>query len=121
MAVKTSKKLDTKSKITWCLGCSNNGILEAVKLAITRLMKKGYKIQDFAMTTGIGCHGKIFDYLNISGIYGLHGRAIPTALGIKLGNPNLHVIAFEGDGDVYSEGISHFVHAGRYNSDRCGH
>ncbi|MFH1151800.1 MAG: thiamine pyrophosphate-dependent enzyme, partial [Nanoarchaeota archaeon] len=57
----------------------------------------------------------IFDYLNISGIYGLHGRALPTALGITLGNPNLNVLAFMGDGAVYSEGIAHFIHAGRFN------
>ena len=69
------------------------------------------------MTTGIGCHAKIFDYLNISGIYGLHGRTIPTAIGMKLGNPNLKVIGFAGDGDTYAEGMAHFIHAGRYNSD----
>jgi 2-oxoglutarate ferredoxin oxidoreductase subunit beta len=117
MAIKTSEKLEINHKITWCPGCPNNGILDAVKLAITKLMKQGYKREDFAMTTGIGCHGKIFDYINISGFYGLHGRTIPTAMGIKLGNPNLHVLSFAGDGDAYAEGISHFIHAGRYNSD----
>lgn len=115
MDIKTNKILDTKNKITWCPGCPNYKILDAVKIAMTRLMKQGYKTKDFAMVTGIGCHGKMFDYLNISGIYGLHGRTIPTALGIKLGNPNLNVIAFAGDGDAYSEGIAHFVHAGKFN------
>ncbi|RLG10223.1 2-oxoacid:ferredoxin oxidoreductase subunit beta [Candidatus Pacearchaeota archaeon] len=69
------------------------------------------------MATGIGCHAKIFDYLNISGIYGLHGRVLPTALGMKLGNPNLIVLGFGGDGDTYAEGTSHFIHACRYNID----
>ena len=117
MPIKTSKKLDTKYSITWCPGCPNFKILDATKIALTRLMKKGYNAKDFAMVTGIGCHGKIFDYINLSGIYGLHGRAIPIAQGVKLGNPNLHVLAFAGDGDVYSEGISHFIHAGKQNSD----
>ena len=115
--MKTSKTLDTKYAITWCPGCLNFKILDAIKIALTSLMKKGYKQKDFAMTTGIGCHGKLFDYLNLSGIYGLHGRTIPTAQGIKLGNPNLHVLAFAGDGDVYSEGISHFIHAAKQNSN----
>jgi len=115
--MKISKKLDTREIMTWCPGCSNYEILKSVKLAISRLMKEGHKAENFAMVTGIGCHGKIFDYLNISGIYGLHGRAVPTAMGIKIGNPNLKVIAFAGDGDMYSEGISHFIHAGKYNSD----
>ena len=109
--------LDTKQIITWCPGCPNHEILKAVKIAINNLIKKGEKQKNFAIVTGIGCHGKIFDYLNVSGIYSLHGRPIPTATGIRLGNPNLKVLAFEGDGDAYSEGISHFIHAGRYNTD----
>ncbi len=109
--------LNTKNKNTWCPGCPNNLILISVKKAIARIIKSGIKQEDIVITTGIGCHGKIFDYLNLGGIYSLHGRGIPTALGIKLGNPNLTVISFGGDGDVYSEGISHFIHAGRYNSD----
>ena len=110
-------RIDTKAMITWCPGCPNFEILKAVKLSINNLIKNGNKLRDFAITTGIGCHGKIFDYLNLSGVYSLHGRPLPTAMGIKLGNPNLKVIAFAGDGDMYSEGVSHFVHAGRYNSD----
>jgi 2-oxoglutarate ferredoxin oxidoreductase subunit beta len=111
------KKLDTDYKITWCPGCPNFRILEGAKLAISSLMKQGYKQTDFAMGCGVGCHGKIFDYLNISGLYGLHGRAIPTATGIKLGNPNLKVLAFAGDGDTYSEGLQHFISAGKHNID----
>jgi 2-oxoglutarate ferredoxin oxidoreductase subunit beta len=110
-------KLSTKYTMTWCPGCPNHIILESVKLAIRRLIKKGYKHKDFAMVTGIGCHGKIYDYINISGIYGLHGRVIPTATGMSLGNPKLKVIGFGGDGDTYSEGIGHFASAGRYNAN----
>lgn len=110
--------LSTTYTKTWCPGCPNNMILESVKQAITSLVEnKTAKHEDFAMTTGIGCHAKIFDYLNISGIYCLHGRVIPTALGIKLGNPNMKVIGFAGDGDTYAEGMAHFIHAFRYNTD----
>ena len=109
--------ISTNAKVTWCPGCPNFEIMKAIKLSLNNLIKKGNKLWDFAITTGIGCHGKIFDYLNLSGIYSLHGRPLPTAMGIKLGNPNLKVIAFAGDGDMYSEGVSHFIHAGRYNSD----
>ena len=86
------KELGTKQEITWCPGCPNFMILEAVKKTLEKLIKQGKKQEEFAMVTGIGCHAKIFDYLNISGIYGLHGRVLPTALGIKLGNPNLSVL-----------------------------
>jgi 2-oxoglutarate ferredoxin oxidoreductase subunit beta len=87
-------------------------ILESVKKAIA---SSGFKQEDFSMATGIGCHAKIFDYINISGVYGLHGRVIPTCLGMTLANPKLKVIGFAGDGDTYSEGMAHFIHAGRFN------
>ena len=110
--------LDTKSEITWCPGCPNHMILAATKETITKFIKsKKYQQKDFAITTDIGCHAKIFDYLNLSGIYCLHGRALPTAIGIKLGNPNLKVLAFVGDGAMYSEGMAHFIHAFKHNAN----
>ena len=110
-------KIATKYEINWCPGCPNFMILDGAKKALASLIKKGYTHKEFAMVTGIGCHAKIFDYLNLSGVYGLHGRVLPTMLGIKIGNPNLTVIGFAGDGDTYSEGLSHFISAGRYNAD----
>ena len=111
------EKLSTKNEITWCPGCFNFMILEATKRTLNKLIDEKYRQENFAMVTGIGCHAKIFDYLNISGFYGLHGRVIPTALGMKLGNPNLTILGFAGDGDTYAEGMAHFIHAGRYNAD----
>lgn len=113
----TKDSFATKEQITWCPGCYNFLIFESVKKAIQSLVTKGHNKKDFAITTGIGCHGKIFDYLNLNGFYGLHGRPVTLGMGIKLGNPKMNVIAFAGDGDTYSEGISHFIHAFRYNQD----
>lgn len=116
--INTSKELQTKETITWCPGCQNFMILASVKQTLEKLIKsKKYKQTDFAITTDIGCHAKIFDYLNLSGIYCLHGRALPTGLGIKIGNPNTKVLTFAGDGAVYAEGMAHFIHAFRYNAD----
>jgi len=115
---KTKQNLSTKAEITWCPGCLNFMILESVKQTIAGFIEeKKFKQIDFAIATDIGCHAKIFDYLNLSGINCLHGRALPTAIGMKMGNPNLKVIAFAGDGGIYSEGIGHLIHAFRYNSD----
>ncbi|MAG38001.1 2-oxoglutarate synthase, partial [Candidatus Pacearchaeota archaeon] len=111
------KNLGTNNENTWCPGCNNFFVLEAMKRTLTRLIEQGHRQERFAMVTGIGCHAKIFDYLNISGIYGLHGRVLPTAFGIKMGNPKLTVLGFAGDGDTYAEGMGHFVHSFRYNSD----
>ena len=115
--MRKQKELETNAENTWCPGCPNIAILESARQTILKLMKEGYKRESFAMAAGIGCYGKIFDYLDISGVYGLHGRAIPTALGIKLGNPNLNVLIFSGDGDSFSEGLEHFMSAGRFNAN----
>lgn len=110
--------LSTKEEITWCPGCPNHMILASIKQTLTNLIEnKKAKHTDFAITTDIGCSSKIFDYLNLSGIYCLHGRAIPTAVGMKLGNPNLKVLTFAGDGGTYSEGMAHFINAFRHNAD----
>jgi len=109
--------LNTPTIPTWCPGCWNFQILAGIKNAINEELKKGKKKEDFALVAGIGCHGKIFDYVNLNGINTLHGRVLPTCLGIKVGNPNLKVLGFSGDGDCYAEGMEHLIHAARFNSD----
>ncbi len=74
-------------------------------------------IKNVAAVTGIGCHAKVYDYINVNAFYGLPGRVLPTCLGLSLSNPELKVLGFAGDGDTYAEGISHFIHNCRYNSD----
>jgi 2-oxoglutarate ferredoxin oxidoreductase subunit beta len=109
--------LRTGAEITWCPGCFNYSILAGFEKFMQEELKRGNKKEDFAIITGIGCHGKIFDYLNIQGLNALHGRSIPIGLGMKIAKPKLKVFCFEGDGDAYSEGIEHLIHAARYNSD----
>jgi len=111
------KNINTSTKPTWCPGCYNFQILAGLKNVITEEIKKGKKRDDFAIVAGIGCHAKIFDYINLNGLNTLHGRVLPTCLGIKIGNPNLNVLGFSGDGDAYAEGMAHLIHAARYNSN----
>lgn len=103
--------------ITWCPGCPNYVIKEALKKAMTELVDEGEKKENFVLVTDIGCNSKIYDYLDVSGLYGLHGRAIPAAAGVQAGKPELRVIAISGDGGAYMEGISHFTYACRHNQD----
>jgi 2-oxoglutarate/2-oxoacid ferredoxin oxidoreductase subunit beta len=107
----------TKQPITWCSGCVNFLIKQAVQQAILELIKEGIKKENFVSVVGIGCADKIYDYLDISGINGLHGRTLPLALGVKMSNPNLKVLGFSGDGGAYNEGINHLIHECRHNSD----
>ena len=112
------KNFDTKEENTWCPGCPNFSILQALKMALTELVNnKTLEHKDIAIAAGVGCHGKIFDYINVNGFYGLHGRPLPVCLGMKVANPELTSMAFSGDGDAYAEGVSHFIHACRYNDD----
>ena len=112
------KNLSTNEEITWCPGCTNNGILLATKQALANLIsQKKIKQRDVVTVCDIGCGAKIFDYFNLSGFYSIHGRILPTALGIKIANPQLTVLAFGGDGGTYGEGVSHFLHSCRYNAD----
>lgn len=112
------EELKTSVEITWCPGCLNHGILLAAKKAIVELVnEKKIEKEKIVTITGIGCHAKIYDYLNLSGFYALHGRVLPVGLGMKIANPELTVIGFGGDGDTYAEGVSHFVHSCRYNAE----
>ena len=109
--------LNTTIKSTWCPGCYNFQVLAAFKNLITEQIKAGKKKEDFAIVTGIGCHAKIFDYVNLNGINTLHGRVLPTCIGMKIARPELTIFGFAGDGDAYAEGISHLIHAARYDKD----
>ncbi|MFZ3054371.1 MAG: thiamine pyrophosphate-dependent enzyme [Minisyncoccales bacterium] len=111
------ENLETNSINTWCPGCGNFGILQAVKLAINDLIAKGTPKENIVVVSDIGCNSKIADYLNINSFYSLHGRSIATAMGIKMANPNLKILVFLGDGAALDEGISHLIHAAKRNSD----
>jgi len=110
-------KLDTYARNTWCPGCGNFGIFTALKQAISSLIKKGTPKENIVIVSGIGCGSKIIDYLNLNSFSSLHGRPVVSAEGIKLGNPNLKVIASIGDGGCYNEGVSHLIHAAKRNID----
>ncbi|NIN01505.1 MAG: 2-oxoacid:ferredoxin oxidoreductase subunit beta [candidate division Zixibacteria bacterium] len=109
--------LDTYAENTWCPGCGNFGILSAFKKAVKALEEKGIERDKIIISAGIGCHGKIFDYLNLSGLYSIHGRSMTTVQGMKIANPDLKVVAFAGDGDAFGEGLAHMMFAAKRNAD----
>jgi 2-oxoglutarate ferredoxin oxidoreductase subunit beta len=109
--------LSTNAENTWCPGCGNFGILNALKKVVEKLEKNNVNRNHLMISSGIGCHGKIFDYVGLNGLYSLHGRSMATVQGMKLGNPDLKVVAFAGDGDAYGEGIAHMIFAAKRNAD----
>lgn len=98
----------------WCPGCGNFGILNAVKKALVELDIEPYRV---LMVSGIGQAGKLPHYTRGNVFNSLHGRPIPPAIGAKIANHELIIIAVSGDGDGYGEGGNHFIHAMRRNHD----
>ena len=113
----SARELGTYAANTWCKGCGNFAILGAVKAVLQVIGEEKGGIENVVLVSGIGCHAKIADYLNVNSFYAIHGRVAPVAEGIKLANPNLTVIGFAGDGDSYGEGLEHLVFAAKRNVD----
>jgi len=98
----------------WCPGCPNFGILAALKRALAEL---DLAPDEVCLVSGIGQAAKLPHYLKANVYNGLHGRAIPAAIGIHVANPKLKTIVTSGDGDLYGEGGNHLLHAFRRNPD----
>lgn len=99
---------------SWCPGCGNYTIRTALKKTLEELKIEPHKV---VVSSGIGQAAKLPHYIRVNGFNGLHGRAIPPAIGIKMANKDLIVIVESGDGDTYGEGGNHFIHAIRRNID----
>ena len=101
-------------KPAWCPGCGNFGILKALNRALIELETEPHQI---LLVSGIGQAGKLPHYTRGNVFNSLHGRPVPPAVGAKIANSELVVIAVSGDGDAYGEGGNHFLHAARRNHD----
>ena len=97
----------------WCPGCGDFSLLAAVKKAAANLK---IPTHDLVLVGGIGCSGSIHNFLEVNGIHALHGRLLAQAVGVKLANPDLTVVAAGGDGDGYAIGMGHFMHAFKKNA-----
>lgn len=96
----------------WCPGCGDFSILKCLKQALVDL---GLSPHQVLIVSGIGQAAKTPHYLRCNVFNGLHGRDIPVAVGAKIANSDLVVIAESGDGDIYGEGGNHFIHNIRRN------
>ncbi|MGB0748061.1 MAG: 2-oxoacid:ferredoxin oxidoreductase subunit beta [Magnetospiraceae bacterium] len=112
----TLKPKDYKSdyKPVWCPGCGDFSVLSAVTKALSGL---GLPREKVSIISGIGCSSRIPAYTRVYGFHGVHGRALALATGLKVSRPDLTVIATGGDGDGFSIGGNHFLHACRRNVD----
>lgn len=96
----------------WCAGCGHFGVKNALANGLRDLEIPAHETMVLA---GIGCSGTIQNNISAYGYHALHGRVLPTALGVKLANPDLTVIAAGGDGDGYAIGAGHLMHTFKRN------
>ena len=104
----------SKMPTLWCWGCGDGVILKSVIRAIDAM---GWNMDDVCVVSGIGCRGRFSSYVNCNTVHTTHGRTIAYATGIKLANPDKHVIVVTGDGDGLAIGGNHTIHGCRRNID----
>ena len=107
---------DYKSDVKpiWCPGCGDFTVLASLTRALAKLDRPAHEV---AVVSGIGCSSRIPAYTACYGFHGVHGRALAAATGLKVARPELTVVVAGGDGDGYSIGGNHFLHACRRNVD----
>ena len=98
----------------WCAGC---GIGAAVGCFIRAIWRAGVDPDKMALVSGIGCSGRVAGYVKLDSFHTTHGRALPFATGLRIGNPELNVVVFSGDGDLIAIGGNHLIHSARRNID----
>lgn len=96
----------------FCAGCGHGIVLGSLIRSVHAL---GLSKDDVALVAGIGCSGRIAAYVDFNTVHTTHGRALTFATGIKMANPQLKVITVMGDGDAFSIGGNHLIHAARKN------
>lgn len=109
-----AKDYKSDLKPIWCPGCGDYSVLSSLTKAMAELQVPPEKM---AVVSGIGCSSRIPAYTNVYGFHGVHGRSLAAAAGLKLARPDMTVIVTGGDGDGFSIGGNHFLHACRRNVD----
>ena len=102
------------TKPIWCPGCGDFTVLSAITKALAQIQVPPHQV---AVVSGIGCSSRIPAYTTCYGFHGVHGRALAAGTGVKVARPDLTVLVAGGDGDGYSIGGNHFLHACRRNVD----
>jgi 2-oxoglutarate ferredoxin oxidoreductase subunit beta len=110
----TAANFKSAVKPVWCPGCGDYSVLSSITKALAIIGKPPHQV---GVVSGIGCSSRIPAYTSCYGFHGVHGRALAAATGLKVARPDLTVLVTGGDGDGYSIGGNHFLHACRRNVD----
>jgi len=110
----TAQSYKSTYKPIWCPGCGDYSVLSSITKALAMIAVPPEQV---AVVSGIGCSSRMPAYTSCYGFHGVHGRALAAATGLKVARPDLTVLVTGGDGDGYSIGGNHFLHACRRNVD----
>lgn len=110
----TVKDYKSEVKPTWCPGCGDFGVLNATYRGLAGLKMSPDRT---VVISGIGCSSRFPHFMKTFGFHSVHGRALPVAQGLKMARPDLTVVAVGGDGDMFSIGAGHLLHAALRNID----
>jgi 2-oxoglutarate ferredoxin oxidoreductase subunit beta len=110
----TPKDFKSEVKPTWCPGCGDFGVLNATYTALASLKRPA---DETVVVSGIGCSSRFPHFVSTYGFHSVHGRALPVAQGMKMARPDLTIVTVGGDGDMFSIGAGHLLHAALRNID----
>jgi len=110
----TLKDYKSEVKPTWCPGCGDFGVLNATYRGLASLKLAP---DQTVVVSGIGCSSRFPHFMKTFGFHSVHGRALPVAQGLKMARPDLTIVVVGGDGDMFSIGAGHLLHAALRNID----
>ena len=68
----------------WCAGCGIGTVMGSLIRAVDAA---GFKKDDVALVSGIGCSSRLPVYCDFNTLHTTHGRALAFATGVKLVKP----------------------------------
>ncbi|MBI4722997.1 MAG: hypothetical protein HY769_08415 [Candidatus Stahlbacteria bacterium] len=98
----------------WCPGCGIGTVVNAFVETLKKTSGQGtrsYPVDKICIVSGIGCTGKVADYLKLNSINATDGNAIHSAIKFKSENPDVKVVVFLNDVDFIAFGIDGFIEA----------
>jgi len=93
----------------WCSGCGNGTVVYAL---INALKEAKYDFSKVSVISGIGCTGKVTDYIKLSSLNAKEMSVIKYAADFKFKHSDQNVIALVNNADFLLDGAKSFIEAG---------
>ena len=97
----------------YCPGCGHGVVLSIIGELVDEL---GLREKAVGIAP-VGCSVFLYEYYDFDSVQAAHGRAPAVATGLVRANPDLHVISYQGDGDLGAIGTAEIIHAANRNEN----